>query len=139
MNFKRYNVRVQRSLLRGLLCLSVLTVPLALLSAAEGGTFPGSNGQIAFTCGTSVCRINPDGTARSTLIGTGTDPSWSGDGTQIAYNDGTGISVANDDGSFPTSLSEATGDSADVLRRRQHGRVHQGRRHLRGQFGRHRR
>jgi Ca2+-binding RTX toxin-like protein len=109
MNFKRYNVRVQRSLLRGLLCLSVLTVPLALLSAAEGGTFPGSNGQIAFTCGTSVCRINPDGTARSTLIGTGTDPSWSGDGTQIAYNDGTGISVANDDGSFPTSLSEATG------------------------------
>lgn len=104
MTFKRYNVRVQRSLLRGLVSLSILAVPLALLSAADGGTFPGSNGQIAFTCGTSVCRINPDGTARSTLIGTGTDPSWSGDGTQIAYNDSTGISVANDDGSFPVSL-----------------------------------
>ena len=88
--------------------LAASAAALALLSAAQGGTFPGTNGEIAFTCGTSICQINPDGTDRATLISNASDPSWSGDGTEIAYNDGSGISVANDDGSFPASLSEAT-------------------------------
>ena len=89
--------------------LAALVAALGLLAAAQGGTFPGANGEITFTCGTNVCRINPDGTGRATLITSATDPSWSGDGSQIAYNDGTGISVAEDDGSFPASLGAAGG------------------------------
>ena len=86
--------------------LAASTAALALLAAAQGGTFPGANGQIAFTCGTSICKINPDGTGRAPLITNATKPSWSGDGTQIAYTDlaTPGISVAEDDGSFPASL-----------------------------------
>ena len=100
---------VQRHNLRGLIPLAAVTAALGLFAAAsQGGTFPGSNGEIALTCGTSICTINPDGTGKQTLKSSATDPSWSGDGTEIAYNDGTGISVAEDDGSFPTSLSEAT-------------------------------
>jgi Ca2+-binding RTX toxin-like protein len=99
---------VQRPILRGLIVLAAVAAALALLAAAQGGTFPGSNGQLAFACGTSLCTINPDGTARATLIANATDPSWSGDGSQIAYTDaasGTpGISVAEDDGSLPASL-----------------------------------
>jgi Ca2+-binding RTX toxin-like protein len=99
---------VQRPILRGLISLAVVAAALVPLSAAQGGAFPGANGSIAFTCGTSICTISPDGTGRTPIISGASDPSWSGDGTQIAYNDGTGISVANDDGSFPASLSEAT-------------------------------
>ncbi len=99
---------MQRPILRGLISLAVITAALVLLSAAQGGAFPGANGSIAFTCGASICTINPDGTGRQTLISSATDPSWSGDGTEIAYNDGSGISVADADGSFPTSLSETT-------------------------------
>ena len=108
MHSKRYNLRVQRPILRGLISLAVVAAALVLLSAAQGGAFAGANGSIAFTCGTSICTISPDGTGRAPIISSASDPSWSGDGTQIAYNDGSGISVANDDGSFPTSLSEAT-------------------------------
>jgi hypothetical protein len=99
---------VQRPILRGLIVLAAVTAALGLLSAAQGGTFPGANGEIAFTCGSNLCRINLDGTGRATLISNATDPSWSGDGTEFAYNDGTGISVAQDDGTSPVSLSEAT-------------------------------
>jgi Ca2+-binding RTX toxin-like protein len=99
---------VQRSILRGLISLAVVAAALVALSSAQGGAFPGANGSIAFTCGTSICTISPDGTGRTPIISSASDPSWSGDGTQIAYNDGTGISVANDDGTFPASLSEAT-------------------------------
>ena len=88
--------------------LAAVMAALGLLAAAQGGTFPGANGEIAFTCGTNLCRISPDGTGRATLITGATDPSWSGDGNMLAYNDGTGISIANDDGTAPVSLSEAT-------------------------------
>ena len=105
MDFKRYNSRVQRPMLRGLVWLAVVTAALALLSAAQGGAFAGANGMIGFSCGASICTINPDGTGRVSIIGSASDPSFSGDGTAIAYTDAAGISVADSDGSFPASLA----------------------------------
>jgi Ca2+-binding RTX toxin-like protein len=100
---------VQRPILRGLIVLAAATAGLALLAAAQGGTFPGANGEIVFTCGTNICRVNPDGAGRAALISNATDPSWSGDGSEIAYNNGTGISVAQDDGTSPAPLGAAGG------------------------------
>jgi Ca2+-binding RTX toxin-like protein len=110
MDFKRYNTRVQRPILRGLIWLAVVTAGLVLLSAAQGGAFPGANGLIGYTCGGNICTINPDGSGKATLRTGASDPSWSDPLTgAIAYNDGIGISVADSDGSFPFSLSEAGG------------------------------
>jgi hypothetical protein len=98
---------VQRPILRGLISLIVVTAGLALLSAAQGGTFAGANGVIAFNCGTNICTINPDGTGRSPIVSGASDPSFSGDGTEIAYTDAAGISVADSDGLFPASLASS--------------------------------
>lgn len=87
---------------RGLTALAALAAVLAPLSA-QGGVFSGDNGPIAFTCGTSICTINADGSGRATLVASGTDPSWSSDETKIAYVAG-GISVANANGSSPVDL-----------------------------------
>jgi Ca2+-binding RTX toxin-like protein len=112
VGFKRYNIRVQRPILRGLIALAVATAALVLLSAAQGGAFAGANGLIAFSCGPDICTINPNGTGRLPIVSTATDPSWAGDGSQFAFTDGVatsprapGISVAFDDGSFPVSLA----------------------------------
>src|SRR5205085_3587327 len=67
-DFTRYKGKVQRPVLRGLIALAAATAALGVLAAAQGGTFPGANGRLAFTCGTSLCTINPDGTNRKTLI-----------------------------------------------------------------------
>src|SRR5438067_2033327 len=89
----------------GLIVLVVLVVALLPLSAAEGGAFSGDNGPIAFTCGTDVCTVNPDGSSRATLLTGATDPSWSSDQTQIAFVDpGAGVSVANANGTGRASL-----------------------------------
>ena len=110
MELKRYNTRVQRPILRGLISLAVVTAALVLLSAAQGGAFPGTNGLIGYTCGGNICAINPNGTGKVTLLTGASDPSWSDPFTdQVAYNDGTGISVADSDGSFPYSLAEVGG------------------------------
>jgi Tol biopolymer transport system component len=93
---------VARSGLAALAALAALLVPL---SAAEGGAFSGDNGSIAFTCGSDVCKVNPDGTARVTLLTGATDPSWSSDETQIAFVDpGGGVSVATAAGTGRTAL-----------------------------------
>lgn len=100
MRFERYNVPVR-------LALPVLAAlaALVLLSGAGAGTFSNDNGLIAYTCGTSVCTIQSDGSGKTTLISTGTDPSWSSDGSQIAYVDPTnGVMVADDDGTNAHSL-----------------------------------
>jgi Tol biopolymer transport system component len=107
MDSNRYNTRVQRPILRGLIWLAVAMTALVLLSAAQGGAFAGANGAIAFSCGTSICTINPDGTGRAPIVSTASDPSFSGDGTEIAYTDAAGISVADSDGFFPASLASS--------------------------------
>jgi hypothetical protein len=107
MEITRYNTRVQRPILRGLIWLAVVTAALVLLSAAQGGAFAGANGAIAFTCGANVCTINPDGTGRTPIVNGASDASFSGDGTEIAYTDAAGISVADSDGFFPASLASS--------------------------------
>jgi hypothetical protein len=104
---------VQRAIRRGLVALAALTAVLVPLSGAYGGVFSGGNGLIAYTCGTTICRINPDGTSKlSTFPASATDPSWSGDGTEVAYVDSTGaISVANADGTSPRSLGTGVGST----------------------------
>ena len=90
---------------RGLVSLAAVASALIPLSAAQGGAFPGDNGPIAFTCGTDICTVNPDGSGRATLATGAKDPSWSSDETQVAFVDAVnGISVANADGSGRAAL-----------------------------------
>jgi len=96
---------VHHPIRRGLIALAAVAAALVPLSAAQGGAFSGDNGPIAFTCGSDICKINPDGSGRSTLLTGATDPSWSSDETQIAFvAPGTGVGVANADGTSPVSL-----------------------------------
>jgi WD40 repeat protein len=102
---RRYNTRVERAIRRGLVTFAAVLAALVPLSSAGGGAFPGGNGPIAYGCGADICRINADGTAKTTLLTTASDPSWDADETQIAYVDaGVGVSVANQDGSGGASL-----------------------------------
>jgi hypothetical protein len=99
-------VRVRFPVLRGLLVLSVLALAVLPLSA-QAGTFQGDNGPIAYTCGSNVCVVNPDGSNPHTLVTGGTDPSYSpGElfAPLITYVTSTGIAVADDDGSGPFVL-----------------------------------
>jgi hypothetical protein len=116
---------MQRRAPRGLVVPAGLLAGLVLLSAASGGAFSGANGKLAYTCGTTVCEINPDGTGATTLTSLpsgSADPSWSDDGTQLAFVDpATGISVANADGSGVGQLGAGSTStqptfSADGLR-----------------------
>jgi Tol biopolymer transport system component len=96
---------VDHPIRRGLICVAVVAAALVPLSAAQGGAFAGDNGPIAFTCGSDICTINPDGSGRTTLLTGATDPSWSSDETQIAFVDAVnGVSVANADGSARAAL-----------------------------------
>jgi len=90
---------------RSLVALVGLGAMFVSLSTAQGGAFSGANGLIAYTCGTSICTINPDGSGKATLLPTATDPSWSSGGGKIAFVDPVnGIEVANSDGTNPVQL-----------------------------------
>ena len=77
---------------------------LGLLAAAQGGSFVGSNGLIAFTCGSNVCTVSPDGSGLATVASSASDPSWSADGTKLAYVGGGGITLANANGGEDTTV-----------------------------------
>jgi hypothetical protein len=103
MRHNRYNVPVRRPLLRSLLVLAAVVAGLTTLTSAQGGVFSGANGRIAYTCGVTICTVDPANPPRVTLnAGLTTpvsDPSWSSDGSQIAYVDAAGgITVADADG-----------------------------------------
>src|SRR5689334_2530095 len=108
---------------------------LALVAPAQA-TFPGSNGEIAFTdCGATDCGIfviNPDGSGR-TQITHGTvsagcghgicesfaddSPAWSPDGKRIAFRGARpgalfDIRTVNPDGTGDTDLGFTGGDPA---------------------------
>lgn len=104
-----YNVRM----LRGRI-LVVALLALVLLPAAQAA-FPGTNGLIAYTCGTDVCKTKPDGTGQATFIPGGTDPAWAKGGARLAYvKTGLGIRVATIDGTgnVTTDVALATGAAA---------------------------
>ncbi|MDX6471290.1 MAG: hypothetical protein QOK22_106 [Gaiellaceae bacterium] len=107
MTFNRYNVRMRPLVSKGLLALGAIVAGLLTLPSAQGGVFPGDNGLIAYTCGTGICSINPDGTAKdATFIPLASDPSWSSDEFQIAYVNSTQeIVVADADGGNPAVVS----------------------------------
>jgi Ca2+-binding RTX toxin-like protein len=85
---------------------AALAAALVPLSAAQGGAFGGANGPIAFTCGSNVCTVNPDGSGRTTLLTGATDPSWSSDESQIAFVDpAAGVSVADATGANRLGLA----------------------------------
>ncbi len=103
---------MQRPSRRGLFVLAALAAVLVPLSSAQGSGFAGDNGPIAFTCGTSVCTINPDGSGRTTLLTSATDPSWDDNEDQIAFTDPTnGVSVADTDGTNRASLAAGSTSS----------------------------
>ncbi|HEY1370180.1 MAG TPA: hypothetical protein VGF23_23840 [Gaiellaceae bacterium] len=109
MHLDRYRTGI------GSLFVAALVVVLAVgAGAARSGAFPGSNGLIAYTCGSNVCTANPDGSAaKSPLIPGASDPSWSADG-RIAYVASDGIDVASADGTAghpigtPTTATQPT-------------------------------
>jgi hypothetical protein len=108
-------VCVERRPPRSVIALGVVLGALVALSAASGGAFSGTNGKLAYTCGTHVCTIATDGTGAATLSSlpaSSIDPSWSDDGTQIAFTDPVnGISVANADGSSVGQLGTGAGST----------------------------
>ena len=96
---------MQRAVRRGLVAFVAVTATLVPLSSAHGGAFSGNNGPIAYSCGADICRINADGTSKTTLLTTASDPSWDADESQIAYVDaGAGVSVAAADGTGGANL-----------------------------------
>jgi hypothetical protein len=106
---------VQRLVRRGLIAVTACVAALVPLSSAAGGAFPGDNGPIAYTCGTNICQVNPDGANQRTLISNGVDPTWSSDETAIAYTTTSGITVADPDGSFPALLPTGPGATQPTL------------------------
>jgi hypothetical protein len=95
---------VQHLVRRALIAVAACAAALIPLSSAAGGAFAGDNGPIAYTCGTNICQVNPDGTNARTLISSAVDPTWSSDETAIAYVTTSGIGIADADGSFPGLL-----------------------------------
>ena len=70
-----------------------LTMSCLLLAAPAHGAYPGENGKIAFTRGTSVQgddihTIDPDGSGLQQVTSTGAerDPVWSPNGRRIAFS-----------------------------------------------------
>jgi Ca2+-binding RTX toxin-like protein len=86
----------------------LLAAPLAalgLLSVASAGSFPGTNGLIAFTCDPGVCTATSDGTVYGQpLVSSASDPSWSPDGTKLAFVKGGDLYTSNADGTSQTLL-----------------------------------
>jgi hemolysin type calcium-binding protein/WD40 repeat protein len=101
--FKRYNVRVRRSLV----LLAAACGSLCLLGPAQGA-FPGTNGRIAYTCNSDqVCTANPDGSNPRAVISSGFDPVWSPNGQKLAFVTSGDLYTANADGTNPI-LFEST-------------------------------
>lgn len=71
-------------------------------------TAPGKNGEITFTDGTSIYKVNANGTSRSRIkslpLGDTAFPTWSPDGGRIAFYHDSQIWVMNGDGTGLKSI-----------------------------------
>ena len=89
----------------------LVIVSAVMMEPASSGTFPGTNGKIVFTQGSTVSVMDADGSNRTVLAGVAFehDPSWSPDGSKIAFTstrDGNEqIYVMDADGSSQTNIS----------------------------------
>jgi hypothetical protein len=98
-----YNVRVRPA---PIVLFAAIAAALCLLGSAAGGSFPGANGLIAFTCGLNVCQALADGTSAGVRIPGASDPVWSPDGSKLAYVTAAGdVYRANADGSGATLVA----------------------------------
>jgi uncharacterized repeat protein (TIGR01451 family) len=100
---------------RFLVVLSLATGVLADVGPAEGTSFPGTNGKIAFAHEGAIRTVNPDGSGLATLATAfgSNDVAWSADGKQIAYRAGApsfGLAVLNQDGTGLRQLVSGQGN-----------------------------
>lgn len=89
---------------RPLVLLAAAAAALFVLGPAQGGAFPGVNGDIGFGCGSNICITPADGSASGVLISNAFEPQWSADGTKIAFVRGNDVYTANADGTSQTQF-----------------------------------
>jgi Tol biopolymer transport system component len=87
---------------------------VSLVPGPARGAFPGSNGAIAYVCGSEICVGNVDGTGQRQLTTGSTfgsdHPAWSHDGTKIAFerrqsNEKADLFVMNANGNALTQMT----------------------------------
>ncbi|MEA2452904.1 MAG: hypothetical protein QOG04_1614 [Actinomycetota bacterium] len=70
---------------------AIVTVAAIGQSIASAGTFPGTNGKIAFSSDGEILVIRSDGTGRANLTNTGvgseTQPAWNATGKKLVFTD----------------------------------------------------
>jgi Tol biopolymer transport system component len=91
-------------------CASALALVGLIASPAGGGTFPGVLGLVAYTSGSKIATIAPDGTVTPDLV-SGQYPSWNAGATKLAYSRSGDLYVANADGTNEVQLT--SGVAAD--------------------------
>ena len=94
--------------------LAATSLALSLGAQHAAASFPGANGRIAFTDGTGIWTMNPDGTGKVQLTASGDfAPRWSPDGSMIVFEstrDGNReIYRMNADGTAQTRLTTDPG------------------------------
>lgn len=94
---------------QALVTAALMTAAAIGQSIASAGTFPGTNGKIAYSSDGEIEAIRPDGTGRAILtntpVGGETQPAWSANGKELVFTDsGHSFSTANADGSGRKAL-----------------------------------
>lgn len=105
---RRLGFGMPRTARAGLVWLTIVLIGLLAAMPAQAA-FPGGNGKIAFSTGSGIDAVEPDGTGRATLVGDfAQDPAWSADGAKlavVAFGPTPEIFTADADGSNLTQIT----------------------------------